>query len=454
LHQFVTGTAATYLAPWDGLYNGDNGYWTPRLVYHEEVHGYTLVEIEDYNVTITWKHRTGPNTYVATSEVFSYTVPPYSGGSGEPNDPYLISTAEDMNEIGTNPDHWGKCFLLTDNIDMNGYSGTQFNIIGPNSMTPFSGVFDGNGHTISNFTYSTDGNDVGIFAYVAGDAAIKDLGIIAPNIDGGDRVGSLVARHYGTIINCYIEGGVVSGGTSVGGLVGSSLGEVSRCYSTATVIGQDCVGCLAGVTADPATLGGKPFGRGKITDCYSRGEVSGDIGVGGLVGWNYVFPGGWGNSVPAKITNCYAAGAVSGNSYVGGLIGNNNGDVNNSFWDVNSSGQAGSDGGTGKTTAEMQTKSTFTDAGWDFVGESANGTEDTWRMCVDGVNYPLLWWQFNTADFTCPDGIDFIDFAILANAWLSNPTQVNWNGRCDIAEPPDNVIDVLDLAIFAQHWLE
>jgi hypothetical protein len=74
-------------------------------------------------------------------------------------------------------------------------------------------------------------------------------------------------------------------------------------------------------------------------------------------------------------------------------------------------------------------------------------------MCVDGVNYPLLWWQFDIADFTCPDGVDFIDFAVFANAWLSDPTQVNWNGRCDIAEPTDNVINFLDLAVFAQHWL-
>jgi hypothetical protein len=383
----------------------------------------------------------------------------YGGGRGLPAEPYLIYTAEEMQEIGANRIDWHKHFRLAADIDLGGYSGTEFNIIGKYIGTedpcnlPFIGVFDGTRHTISNLTYSTDGNDVGIFAYVAWGAVIKDLGLINPNIDGGDRVGSLVARHYGTIINCYIEDGVVSGGTSVGGLVGSSLGEVSRCYSTASVIGEDCVGGLAGSTADPAP-GMKPRGRGKIIDCYSRGEVSGDTGVGGLVGWNYVFLGGWGNYVPAKIKNCYAAGAVSGNSYVGGLIGNNNGDVNNCFWDVNSSGQSNSAGGTGKTTTEMQTESTFTDAGWDFVGEVINGPNDIWDIC-DGTNYPKLSWQIPLAgDFVCPDGVDFTDFAILANAWLSDPTQVNWNVRCDIAEPPDNVIDILDFEIFAQHWLE
>jgi hypothetical protein len=41
----------------------------------------------------------------------------------------------------------------------------------------------------------------------------------------------------------------------------------------------------------------------------------------------------------------------------------------------------------------MKTLSTFTSAGWDFVGETANGTNDYWRMCVDGVDYPRLAWE-------------------------------------------------------------
>ena len=48
------------------------------------------------------------------------------------------------------------------------------------------------------------------------------------------------------------------------------------------------------------------------------------------------------------------------------------------FWNMEISGQSRSDGGIGLTTAEMQTTNTFLDAGWDFVGEIANGTEDIW----------------------------------------------------------------------------
>ncbi|GAI76806.1 unnamed protein product, partial [marine sediment metagenome] len=76
----------------------------------------------------------------------------YSGGTGEPNDPYQIAGANDMNEIGTHTEDWGSHFLLVNDINLAEYTGTEFNIIGPNAITPFTGVFDGNGHTISNFT--------------------------------------------------------------------------------------------------------------------------------------------------------------------------------------------------------------------------------------------------------------------------------------------------------------
>jgi hypothetical protein len=64
-----------------------------------------------------------------------------------------------------------------------------------------------------------------------------------------------------------------------------------------------------------------------------------------------------------------------------------------SFWDIETSGSTVSlDGGAGKTTAEMQKVQTFLDAAWDFVGETANGTEDIWWI-DEGKDYPRLWWE-------------------------------------------------------------
>ena len=110
--------------------------------------------------------------------------------------------------------------------------------------------------------------------------------------------------------------------------------------------------------------------------------------VGGLVGAN----GG-------LITSSHSSGLVSGDSSVGGLVGYNvpgvwgpRGSIVTSFWDVQTSGWTTSAGGTGKTTAEMQTTKTFLDAGWDFVGETKNGTADLWWI-LEGKDYPHLWWE-------------------------------------------------------------
>ncbi len=94
-----------------------------------------------------------------------------------------------------------------------------------------------------------------------------------------------------------------------------------------------------------------------------------------------------------SITNCYSTRSVSGDRFVGGLIGATvRGIIQASFWDFESSTQTTSASGAGKTTAEMQTAKTFLDAGWDFVGETANGKEDIWWI-DEGKDYPRLWWE-------------------------------------------------------------
>jgi len=87
---------------------------------------------------------------------------------------------------------------------------------------------------------------------------------------------------------------------------------------------------------------------------------------------------------------------------------NDSGFVEDSFWDIETSDQLASAGGTGKTTAEMQTKSTFTDAAWDFVEIWGIGEKQT---------YPFL--RFAPAgDFNYDKKVDLFDLAILASHWL------------------------------------
>ena len=77
---------------------------------------------------------------------------------------------------------------------------------------------------------------------------------------------------------------------------------------------------------------------------------------------------------------------------VGGLAALDFSTVSASFWDIETSGQASSAAGIGKTTANMKKGSTFTSAGWDFVGETVNGTQDIWRI-NENQDYPRLNWE-------------------------------------------------------------
>jgi hypothetical protein len=241
----------------------------------------------------------------------------YGGGTGEPNDPYLIYTAEQMNEIGADPNDWDKHFKLMADIDLGTYTGMDFNIIGESDSIAFSGVFDGNDHEISNFIYiSTDSNYTGIFGYIKGpEVEIRNLGLIDPNVDLGSEwnAGTLVGlADNGTFTNCYVKGGSVSGNRSIGGLIGyAKAGTITNCHTEGcNISGIERIGGLVGSN-----------NKAEIEDCYSACSVSGGNDVGGLVGNHWI----------GTIENSYASSMVSGNEHVGGLVGDNNGEITNSY---------------------------------------------------------------------------------------------------------------------------
>jgi len=353
----------------------------------------------------------------------------YGGGTGERSDPYLIYTAAQMNGIGARTNDLDKHFKLMADIDLSRYVGMQFRRIGSRRSTAFRGVFDGNGKRIKNLTFtSTNRDNVGLFGYVRGtDAEIRNLELVNSNIDAGTKsyVGALVGYSEGNITNCYATGVSVSGGNRVGGLIGYIRdGTVTNCrVKSGSVSGDEEVGGLAG------------YNQVGIANCYATCSVSGNTNIGGLVGNNikiiencYATGGTTGNdrvgglvgrdTWPAKITNCYSVGAVIGTTDVGGLVGFNDAAViKSSFWDTQTSGRSemcgrsedsiGCDNDNGKTTAQMQTASTFLGAGWDFDDESENGTEDIWIIC-DGLDYPEFARQFVTGDFDGDNRVDLV----------------------------------------------
>jgi len=305
-------------------------------------------------------------------------------GVGTESDPFLITTAEELYLIGLFPCEWDKCFKLMADVDLSSFDGKEgkpaFSIIG-NNVEAFTGVFDGNAHTISHLTIEGD-DYLGLFGYSSGE--IKDLGVVDVNITGLEKnfIGGLVGYNYyhGAVIRCYTTG-VVGGGERVGGLVGENDGYVTECYSTGVVTGRWDVGGLVGGQKGQNEVVSL---YGRVAQCYSTATVVGDARVGGLVGYNDSY---------GSVIQCYSTGIVTGQTSIGGLVGYIlSVTVARSFWDVETSGQRISAGGTGRTTAEMQTASTFLDAGWDFVDETENGTEDIWWI-LEGQDYPRLWWE-------------------------------------------------------------
>ena len=153
------------------------------------------------------------------------------------------------------------------------------------------------------------------------------------------------------------------------------------------------------------------------------------------------------------LINCCSTGAVSGDGNdIGGLIGSSSGEVADCFWDTQTSGQTKSAGGAGLTTAEMQTTSIFLEAGWDFVDETDNGTEDIWSIC-EGTNYPRLVWQIAACDFVCPDGIKIDDFLFFLEHWLDDNCDLS-NDYCEGTDlDQSGTVDENDLEIFLENWL-
>ena len=350
----------------------------------------------------------------------------YGGGSGTPEDPYQIWDANHMQAIGADANDWDKHFMLMADIDLSQFDGKEgrpeFNIIGyyipvPIEERPFTGVFDGNGHTISNFTYEMVDYG-GLFGLVNGpNAEIKNLGLVDPNIHGHYGGCLVVQMGEGTISSCYVEDGYYFGWGHVGLLVGVSSGTVNNCYATGYVSGfhsggligvnqGNVSGCFFNGTVDGVGehLGGLigHQSNATVTNCYSSGSVTGNDKVGGLVGTNF-------SSGDVVISNCYSSCRVSGDIYVGGLIGFNNmatPDIINSFWDIETSGQTGSAGGEGKTTAEMMQQSTF--EGWDFV--------NVWEI-GENQTYPYLR-KYSAANINKDHKVDLLDIRILCEQWL------------------------------------
>jgi len=318
------------------------------------------------------------------------------------DDYYVVNNVTDFKELLAFGQNATLKFRLANDLDL----ATE-----PNFYIPyFAGEFDGNGYKVSNLSFSFDFvSHVGLFGYLAPGGKITQVGLENVNITGASFVGGLVGyNHGGTVSDSYCTGNVtgsvsVTDDEGIGGLVGYNVkGTVSDCYATGSVTGNSRVGGLVG------------YSSGTVSNSYSTGSVTGEWRVGGLVGLNSgtvensystgsVTGDSWGDGLAGSnsdtITNSYSNGGVPprppSEDSVGGLVGQNYGTVSNSFWDIETSGQITSDGGTGMNTTEMKDLATFSGAGWNIItvaNPSMRNASYVWNI-VDDVTYPFLSWQ-------------------------------------------------------------
>ena len=244
----------------------------------------------------------------------------YAGGDGTSENPYQIATPEQLVLLAqqTNNGTGGDaCYILTNDIDLEGNIGFLWTPIGKDPYY-FTGVFDGNNHTIKNM-HSNDKLKSGFFGGTKG-AVIKNINFtdaqVSTSPDYSDltnaMAGTVAAHAINTsIYNCDVEGKVKTSAWCCGGIIGSSL---------ATTDFHDLV---------------------LIKDCINRADVAGILNNGGIVGFSE------GSVYNFIIENCENHGNIDGD-FIGGIMGDGEG-----FMIINcrNYGQVGIKGSFPSTTA-------------------------------------------------------------------------------------------------------
>ncbi len=215
-------------------------------------------------------------------------------------------------------------YALGANIDASATAGWQggngFGFLGTFG-NPYTGNFEGLGHTIANLSENWSVGYVGLFGEVAAGGRIGNINLSNANIHGGlNSVGGLVGNNEGVIEHVTVQGAIDGDGSGTGAVAGSNFGTIERAHANAAVDGYISTGGLVG------------YNGGTIGASDAAGTVNGWSIVGGLIGTN-----------AAPVDGVHASAVVTGGaSQIGGLIGNSSAGVSNTYASGSVSG-AGAD---------------------------------------------------------------------------------------------------------------
>ena len=273
---------------------------------------------------------------------FAESSSPFAGGAGTEEDPWQIATADQLLALsaavndGSANGYYGAFFVLTDDIDLTGVAWQPIGHLDLNDQSNmsvmFMGTFDGQGHTISNISFSTDGPvcGAGIIGMNLGEVKnlnAKNISVLCTN-DFSMAIGCVVGFNMGGSIHDVTLTGEnsVSGVNCIGGIAGgNSAGTVVNCVvegTTVRVLGDNDFSSGRIIQVDMAECGGLVIGGslgGTIDSCKASGKVVADgnepVGMGGIAGCLQMMD---------TVTNCTADAEIvsaRGGHAVGGLCG-------------------------------------------------------------------------------------------------------------------------------------
>lgn len=318
--------------------------------------GITPVKGKFYNITLNKKVELPPYTY------------------DEATNTYTVNTAEGLavwadaarTNLSTN------CILGADiTLEVPDDGSDNWTPVGGNG-SPYTGSFDGAGHTISNLKFNTSENIKGMFGYINGGARISNLELKNVDINCTNSlpytdIGAIAGwAEDATIVNCTVSGKIIaSSGNYVGGIIGEG-GSATRIYGCqvidAEISGNTTIGGVAGSN------------EGVIVACTVSSKISaGQWIAGGITGPN-----------SGTITACCFSGNLSISMWsnkIGGIASSNSRTITACYWDTYDGNGVGSENGGDATKVD--------------------GSSVTWATAIDAMNAAIESWNASNTDHPC-----------------------------------------------------
>ena len=307
-----------------------------------------------------------------------------------------------------------------------------------------------------NGTIISAGNYTGGLAGYTSQSLVKNCSAVT-DVAGINFVGGLIGSNRFSSIELSHSTGEVNGNSRVGGLAGDNRTDsyIYKSYSSSCVAGNFFVGGLVGENITSIIFASHSLGNvsglddiggltgsnnvGVVSHSYSFSSVTGNTRVGGLVGQNPHV-----HNSHSVIRNSFSTGSVTGGQISGGLIGLNspNSIIENSYWDMETSGKSSSFGGEGRTTAEMtypHGENTY--VGWDFTNVWAEDQDHS-----ENNGYPYIIVDI-AALFAGGNGSYTNPYIISSAENLSNIRYV-----CGGANSEKHFIQVADIDLSEAYW--